>query len=1805
MLSLVQLCASTFRPSLPTQFTYSWFKGTCKALVKDVAGTVGVLVDDDWAGQARPLDKDSRARVKRAMRWLIGHNPFFAQYLCLAERLDGAVGVDRDSGLPLGQPFVTVRSTALNLVPIRQIGNNFVFSPHVRVGEDRSGLLVSVDNFSPLVQQPELRIGNIDAGSAVSRNAGRDRVSYSDRNIEMKTFVDLYPRGRAGYHPDLYRDEPRRTPAPAHYLKARLYSADERWRRSYFWSFFMFDWMEKLRIHGAQSAVVRESEATKSGARLTAGLARASHIWNRNALSSSADDDVQAQYLPPSVTGSCTYWRKRLLDLKALVAELGTPHLFVTLTAHEHGWSDLRPVLNGHAAIHCPVEVVRHFHWRFRQLLKRIHAGLVFGPVADTWFRLEYQHRGSPHIHMLVWLKRPPKDLCQLVCARIPTRPPHLTAEENAQFDQLVNLVRQHQVHEHSHKYCLTEPFKNGRCRDSFPAPRRDHCELVRDGQEWEYTRLTAEDQMVIPYNPQLLMLWGCRTHTVVCTDYGVERYLCKYLAKTEPLFEASVNVDPQTQAYLRSPAGKHIHGRIISSPEVSARLLGYAHAEGTRAVHFLDTNMPSQRTRSLRHRSELEALNPNSTDVFNDGQQEKYFARPQGPLFDNLTYPQYFRSVRIDLNLMAIMLYRLYDVLPPSAPLGSNRQFWLDARGRRVVARLQPAIYRWHFKRYDRDGEAFWFQQLLLNVPARSVEELCSPGADSYRHECFRRGVVKDYDQLRWMEQLAIERHFDPKAVAKMLQQLRTCDKGVDVESALPGGYGDEHLPAEGPEYAKEPLPVPCDCFDADQEDVQALLGLDTLKRASQLLYPSCRLVNQLTPSQKRAHFHVCNRVLAQKQQGLFWISGAGGTGKSDLVRTLVTTLQTAGQDVAVTATSGSAACLLNGQTVHAQLGLQMDLTYSRALQSTLAMRLRRLDTLIIDEVSMMPASWLDAVDRVLRQVRERNQPFGGVNVVLVGDFYQLPAVIDRDHVPTLTGGSDFGNMPSDAQVYDHPLFHQFQPLFLIENCRQAQDTAYAALLNRLRVGLLSPNDCAQLMHKVLPFDMALAHARETGSLVLATRNAVVDEVNDAFLHHVPTASVSLPAVDRYSPHSARFGDEPANSTDGVLRSQSGLKLLNKMSSAESELTLKVGAHVMLTRNLNMNLGLVNGMRGVVTAIEPNVITLRRVGPARDDKSELVYISRSTDHIKIRKPDGFVQVTRTQYPLRVCYAATVHKAQGATLDRAVVVLDHMTNSGQLYTALSRVKRFADLVLTWRDPSQSFYGLRPFVLPAVDKVMVDGQQRSSQLVDAPANYDGSQWLVAAVAATSAVAISAVAGAQNASSGNTSAARGHPPHVNQSASSDGKASSDQRPGKRARTEASSAPPSLAKQTSHSAGPADASAVFDPPSAAPPAWMASRSFPCQRWALEACGPDTLLELLYHGVFCRYPSLFDRPGCTALRQVLRCRRLQDVNNPDSAARVNFYKLLRVLHGRYSPFFLRGTDDADASGLPVLGEKVDIYEVSSLLWCICDADLTILQDNVFSTVNPSQLPVARRLDLVSRFGLSVIVRCSSGRCGSHGACGVAGCVVDCHHEHRTHSGLALSRVCHRYLDHAVGAPRVTELLSEAKQSAEYKTLPLDNGFYMPLGGLITLQAAIDAELNSPSDRRCLHDPPVVRCRQKMLTGLAEPFPDILMLNFGKFGADGRPFGSCAQVLDPKSLLSFRLRERQYNLAGIVYYLPHKHFVGEFVIRIDGLDEFYYYDGIQNGGRALQIGSSPGLRDPYTGANLRARAILMFYVGA
>jgi hypothetical protein len=159
--------------------------------------------------------------------------------------------------------------------------------------------------------------------------------------------------------------------------------------------------------------------------------------------------------------------------------------------------------------------------------------------------------------------------------------------------------------------------------------------------------------------------------------------------------------------------------------------------------------------------------------------------------------------------------------------------------------------------------------------------------------------------------------------------------------------------------------------------------------------------------------------------------------------------------------------------------------------------------------------------------------------------------------------------------------------------------------------------------------------------------------------------------------------------------------------------------------------------------------------------------------------------------------------------------------------------------------------------------------------------------------------------------------------------------------------------------------------------------------------------------------------------------------------------------------------------------------------------------------------------------------------------------------------------------------------------------TLPIHTGSYMPLAGLLSLQDAVNAELSKRTDTRCLHAQPIIRCGERMQRILKEPSLDVCTLHFAVFGG---LFGSCAQALNHRSLSTFSIGSRRYSLAGLVYYLPG-HFTAEFVIRVGGIDEFYYYDGLRNGGRAVQVGAVPQLKDAYSGENLRARVILMFYV--
>jgi ATP-dependent exoDNAse (exonuclease V) alpha subunit len=209
------------------------------------------------------------------------------------------------------------------------------------------------------------------------------------------------------------------------------------------------------------------------------------------------------------------------------------------------------------------------------------------------------------------------------------------------------------------------------------------------------------------------------------------------------------------------------------------------------------------------------------------------------------------------------------------------------------------------------------------------------------------------------------------------------------------------------------------------------------------------------MTASQRTAFEWVKNSPLPD----CCFISGPGGTGKSFLLKAIVSHFELErGKNVAVLATSGTAAHLINGQTAHRFFRLGIDLSSKMTYGNDDWVTVSVTDVIVIDEISMMSRNLLTAIEHQCRSTAStpelKLQPFGGKKIILFGDLYQLPPVLKGSH--------------SDAPVYKHPLWNSFHYLPLRENCRQIGDPAYAALLNRIRLGKQNGMDLQMLETRI-----------------------------------------------------------------------------------------------------------------------------------------------------------------------------------------------------------------------------------------------------------------------------------------------------------------------------------------------------------------------------------------------------------------------------------------------------------------------------------------------------------------------------------------------------------------------------------------------------------------------------------------------------------------------------------------------------------------------------------------------------------------
>ena len=391
-------------------------------------------------------------------------------------------------------------------------------------------------------------------------------------------------------------------------------------------------------------------------------------------------------------------------------------------------------------------------------------------------------------------------------------------------------------------------------------------------------------------------------------------------------------------------------------------------------------------------------------------------------------------------------------------------------------------------------------------------------------------------------------------------------------------------------------------------------------------------------------------------------FLTGEPGAGKTHTINTLVNYLRGCGVDPAITASTGIAATHIGGMTIHSWSGIGIRTKLDKydldkiASSEYIGRRVRRTRALIIDEISMLSADMLDMVDLVCREIKQNNDAFGGIQVILVGDFFQLPPIIKRDYEEENKKDKQ-SSLIAEARLsrifaYDSGAWQRARLVvcYLTEQHRQ-DDMDFLAVLSGIRA-----NNFSQIHRKHITerhVDRIGMPKEITNITKLFSHNVDVDKINNAELAKLEKE--------------VKLFKMSGSGNDKVVEA------LKKGCLSPENLELKIGAVVMCTKN-NQKEKFANGTLGVVAGFEE--FSGCPIVKTKNGRSITVA---PMDWVV--EENGKIRAQITQIPLRLAWAITVHKSQGMSMDAAVMDLSQVFEFGQGYVALSRVRRLSGLYL--------------------------------------------------------------------------------------------------------------------------------------------------------------------------------------------------------------------------------------------------------------------------------------------------------------------------------------------------------------------------------------------------------------------------------------------------------------------------------------------------------------------------------------------
>ncbi len=392
-------------------------------------------------------------------------------------------------------------------------------------------------------------------------------------------------------------------------------------------------------------------------------------------------------------------------------------------------------------------------------------------------------------------------------------------------------------------------------------------------------------------------------------------------------------------------------------------------------------------------------------------------------------------------------------------------------------------------------------------------------------------------------------------------------------------------------------------------------------------------------------------------------YLTGKAGTGKTTFLHKLK---EVSPKRMVVVAPTGVAAINAGGVTIHSffqlpfgpllpgrleEKGKEGTDSRVRKFNKRKINLIRSLDLLVIDEISMVRADLLDGIDTVLRQYKNKTLPFGGVQMLMIGDLQQLPPVIKEDEWAFLKQYYETGFF------FSSKAFNQSKAVTIeLKHIYRQQDDAFIKILNEIRDDKLSPESVRKLNERYIP---GFSPEKDDGYIILTTHNATANRINEEQLKKVKT---------------------PLHTFEAEVSGQ----FPEYSYPADQFLSLKEGAQVMFIKNdSSPEKRYYNGKIGVVTQIDENGIYVK----SKDEEYPILVDHERWENIKYTIDDSTREIAEEvsgiflQYPLRLSWAITIHKSQGLTFEKAVIDANAAFAHGQTYVALSRCKTLEGLIL--------------------------------------------------------------------------------------------------------------------------------------------------------------------------------------------------------------------------------------------------------------------------------------------------------------------------------------------------------------------------------------------------------------------------------------------------------------------------------------------------------------------------------------------